>query len=156
MAAFDAIAVANNDEERGQFIRKLINQRDEIVAFVDRRLDWGGAGEYRRFLKGSFNISFVVEHGGKGYKVLIRFPLPGRTYEQWREEKVRNEVMVIDYLRKSTTIPLPQVLSWGLARESPQQLGPFIIMEFVNGTDLDELLKQPTERPGGGDPRPKY
>lgn len=50
--------------------------------------------------------------------------------------------MVIDHLRKSTTIPLPQVLSWGLARGSPQQLGPFIIMEFVNGTDL---LKQPTE-----------
>lgn len=43
-AAFDAIAVANNDEERGKFVRKLINQRDEIVAFVDRRLgiSWKG------------------------------------------------------------------------------------------------------------------
>ncbi|UNI22779.1 hypothetical protein JDV02_008635 [Purpureocillium takamizusanense] len=145
MAAFDAIAVANNDEERGKFIRKLINERDEIVAFVDRRLGWGGTGEYRRFLKGSFNISFVVERGSNGYKVLIRFPLPGRTYEQWREEKVTNEVMVIEHLRKYTTIPVPRVLSWGLACESPSHLGPFIIMEFVNGTDLDDLLRQPTE-----------
>ncbi|OAQ93908.1 protein kinase-like domain [Purpureocillium lilacinum] len=145
MASFDAIAVAHNDKERGKFIRKLIDERDEIVAFVDHRLGWGGAGQYSQFLKGSFNISFVIENKGNGYKVLIRFPLPGRTYEQWREEKVRNEVMVIAYLREHTTIPLPRVLAWGLAGESPEQLGPFIIMEFIKGIDLDEVLKQPTE-----------
>lgn len=53
--------------------------------------------------------------------------------------------MVIDYLREHTTIPVPRVLSWGFAEESPQQLGLFIIMDFAEGKSLASLLKQPTE-----------
>ena len=37
------------------------------------------------------------------------------------------------------------MLSWGLTEESPQQLGLFIIMYFINGTRLSTVLKQPTE-----------
>lgn len=150
MTSYDDIAEENNDEERLAFIRKLIAAMDEIVAFVDRRLGWGGAGTYGGVLKGSFNISVIVKQcgsegsskgSGEGSAVVIRFPTPGRTYEPWRAEKVRNEVMVIEYLREHTTIPIPNVRFWGLVEESPQALGPFIVMDFVNGTDLDELLK---------------
>ncbi|UPK91555.1 hypothetical protein LCI18_002490 [Fusarium solani-melongenae] len=35
--------------------------------------------------------------------------------------------------------------SWGLTAESPQQLGPFIIMDYVEGMLLSTVLKQPTE-----------
>ncbi len=142
---YDAIAEENNDEERLAFIRKLIAAIDDIVAFVDRRLGWDGAGTYGGVLKSSFNISVIVKHGQSDGSAIIRFPTPGRTYEAWRAEKVRNEVMVIEYLRENTTIPLPNVRLWGLVEESPKGLGPFIVMEFVNGADLDDLLKQPTE-----------
>jgi aminoglycoside phosphotransferase (APT) family kinase protein len=43
------------------------------------------------------------------------------------------------------TIPIPRVESWGMMEDSPQHLGPFIIMDYVDGTSLATILKQPTE-----------
>lgn len=145
MTSYDDIAEENNDAKRRAFIRKLITAIDEIVAFVDRRLGWAGAGTYGGVLKGSFNIRVIINHGDNEGSAIIRFPIPGRVYEPWRAEKVRNEMTVMKYLREHTTIPLPNVRFWGLAEESPEGLGAFIVMGFVNGTDLDELLKRPTE-----------
>lgn len=51
----------------------------------------------------------------------------------------------IQYLRQHTTIPLPNIRCWGLAEESPHQLGPFIIIDFIKGIRLSTFLKQPTE-----------
>lgn len=61
------------------------------------------------------------------------------------EEKLINEVRTIEYIRQNTTIPVPFVHSWGLASECPQQLGPFIIMDFVEGTLASRILQKPTE-----------
>jgi len=36
------------------------------------------------------------------------------------------------YLNQNTTIPIPRVISWGFTKEKPQQLGPFIIMDYVD------------------------
>jgi hypothetical protein len=52
--------------------------------------------------------------------------------------------MVMTYLREHTSIPVPRVYHWGLTEESPQQLGPFIIMEFMEGENLGDILKKPT------------
>lgn len=56
-----------------------------------------------------------------------------------------NKVLFIEYLREYTTIPLPCLRRWGLTEESPQQLGPVIIMNFINGIHLSTFLKEPTE-----------
>lgn len=77
---------------------------------------------------------------------IIRFPKPGHAATAWRDEKVTNEVQIMEYLRRNTDIPIPRVHSWGLVAESPQQLGPFIIMDYVNGTLLSTILKQPIEK----------
>ncbi|KJZ77389.1 hypothetical protein HIM_03113 [Hirsutella minnesotensis 3608] len=145
MTAYDEIAQANADDECRAWIRKLIDARDEVVAFVDAQLNGKGAGEYLGFFKGSFNLSFHVGFGGQRPSALIRFAKPGHTYSQWTAEKVENEVHVIEYLRQHTTIPLPCIRCWGLSDESPHQLGPFIIMDFIEGTKLSTFLKQPTE-----------
>lgn len=76
---------------------------------------------------------------------LIRFAKPGHTMSAWTAEKVANEVRFIEYLREYTTIPLPCIRCCGSADESPQQLGPYIIMDFIEGTRLSTFLKQPTE-----------
>lgn len=60
-------------------------------------------------------------------------------------EKVTNEVMIMEFLREQTTIPVPLVRCWGLTSESPQNLGPFIIMDFIEGQDLSDFLQQPTQ-----------
>jgi Phosphotransferase enzyme family len=143
MTVYDGIAEANGDDECRAWLRKVIDAKDEIVAFVNGRLDGGGAGEFIGFLKGSFNLSLRIGFGDRRQSALIRFAKPGHT--MWRAEKVTNEVQVIEYLSQHTTIPLPRVLSWGLTEESPQQLGPFIIMDFIDGTRLSTILKQPTK-----------
>ncbi|KAK1769795.1 hypothetical protein QBC33DRAFT_529138 [Phialemonium atrogriseum] len=81
MTSWDAIAVATNDAERNAFYSKFLGAEPEIAAFVDHRLGWGGAGKYKEWLKGSFNLSAVIEHCGNGNRALIRFPIPGRIYE---------------------------------------------------------------------------
>ncbi len=145
MAPYDAIAKRNADDERMTFARKLLDTEDEIVSFVDKRLEWNGTGQYDGLLGGSFNISLKVKRGDSDERVIIRFPSPKKVYELWREEKVKNEVMVMNYVREHTNIPVPRVRSWGLTEESPQQLGPFIIMDFVEGQNLGRFLAQPTE-----------
>lgn len=145
MTAYDEVAQANADDECRTWIRRLIDARDEVVAFVDARLDGNGTGEYLGFLKGSFNISFHIGFGGHRPDVIIRFAKPGHTNSPWRPEKVANEVHIIEYLRQHTTIPLPRIRCWGLTEESPHQLGPFIIMDFIEGTRLSTFLRQADE-----------
>lgn len=43
-----------------------------------------------------------------------------------------------------TEIPVPRVISSGLTAESPRQLGPYIITDYVEGSRLSEVLKEPT------------
>ncbi|KAH8746937.1 kinase-like domain-containing protein [Diaporthe sp. PMI_573] len=145
IAPYDAIAKRNADDERIAFARKLFDAGGDIVSFVDKRLEWNGAGRYNGLLGGSFNISLKVKRGDSDEHVIIRFPSPRKVHGPWREEKVKNEVMVMNYVREHTGIPVPRVRCWGLTEESPQQLGPFIIMDFVEGQSLGRFLAQPTE-----------
>ena len=46
------------------------------------------------------------------------------------------------YLSKYTSIPIPCVYHWGCTKESPQQLGPFMIEEFMEGENLGDILKK--------------
>lgn len=145
MTAYDEVAQANADDECRAWIRQLIAARDDVVAFVDARLDGKGTGKYLGFFKGSFNLSFHIGFGGQRPGVLIRFAKPGHTHTPWRTEKVTNEVRTIQYLHQHTTIPVPCIRCWGLAEESPRHLGPFIIMDFIDGVRLSTFLKQPSE-----------
>lgn len=91
---------------------------------------------------GIYNVSFRMkfEDGGSA---LIRFPKPGTT--MFPEEKVRNEVAVIRYIQKYTSIPVPFILHWGTKDESPLGLGSFIPMNYIDhAMDLDAALNTPT------------
>ncbi|KAL9107693.1 MAG: hypothetical protein Q9227_007408 [Pyrenula ochraceoflavens] len=143
MTPYDEIAEADSDDQCRSWIRKVIAAKDEIVAFVDHRLGGGGSGEFIGFLKGSFNLSLRIGLGSQNRSALIRFPKPG--HSTWREEKVKNEVQIMEYLSQHTAIPLPCVRTWGMTEESPKQLGPFIIIDFIDGIRLSTVLKQPTK-----------
>lgn len=145
MTVFDEIAETDGDEEYSAWLENVTASRDEIVTFVAGRREGGKAGEFVRYLKGSFNLSICIRFNDGGPNAIIRFPKPGHTATALRDEKVVNEVQFMKYLSQNTTIPLPRVISWGLTKESPQQLGPFIIMDYVDGTRLSTILKRPTE-----------
>lgn len=74
---------------------------------------------------------------------VIRFPGPGHT--TFRDEKILNEVQVIQSLEQNTTIPVPRLISWGLTEDSPHGCGPFIISDFVEGVHLSDILKDPSD-----------
>ena len=76
----------------------------------------------------------VIRNADDRSRVLIRFPFPGQIFATWLDEKVSNEVAVLGYIRRHTAIPVPRVLAWGLADESPSRLGPFTIMDSWRGT----------------------
>ena len=60
MIVYNGIAKANGDNECRAWLCKVIDTKDEIVAFVNSHLDGGGAREFIGFLKGSFNLSLHI------------------------------------------------------------------------------------------------
>ncbi|OAQ60737.1 phosphotransferase enzyme family domain-containing protein [Pochonia chlamydosporia 170] len=142
---FDEIEVTNGDNECRVWSEKLLDAIAELAAFVASRREGGPATEYVELLKGSFNMSFRFRFDDEGPDAIIRFPKPGHTATALRDEKLANEVRIMEYISQNTTIPIPRIHSWGTTAESSQQFGPFIIMDFVEGMLLSEVLKRPTE-----------
>jgi hypothetical protein len=62
-----------------------------------------------RYLQESCNASFIVRFSED--RVIIRFPKRGITATNLVEEKVRNEVSIMEYLIEATTIPVPKLHS---------------------------------------------
>jgi hypothetical protein len=145
MTAYDEIAEVEADDECRAWLSKVLGAKEEIVAFVSGRRPGCPEGEFDGYLKGSFNFCISVRFNDGGPKAIIRFPKPGHTLTARREEKVKSEVRVLDYLREKTKLPIPHVTSWGLTDESPKNLGPFIIMDHIDGTSLATLLRQPIQ-----------
>jgi hypothetical protein len=137
---FDEIEETNGDDECRAWLSKAFDAKLELAAFVASHRP-GRVTEYVGFLKGSFNFCFRYRFDDDGPDAIIRFPKPGHTATALRDEKVTNEVQAMEYLRRNTTIPIPRVHGWGLTAESPQKLGPFIIMDFVEGMLLSEVLQ---------------
>ncbi|KAH1350474.1 hypothetical protein KXX63_003911 [Aspergillus fumigatus] len=72
----------------------------------------------------------------------MRIPCYGRS--MFPEEKIQREVSVMRFLEFHTSIPVPHILRYGMAEESPDELGPFIIMEYIDHKyDLIDALNTP-------------
>lgn len=143
---FDKIEETNGNNKCKAWLNRVFNLKAELAIFVTTHRAGGGSGKYVGFLKGSFNFSFRFSFNDGGPDAIIRFPKPGHTATAYRDEKVANEVQIMEYLRQHTNIPIPRVHSWGLIAESPQQLGPFIIIDYIEGVLLSTILKQPDQK----------
>lgn len=51
------------------------------------------------------------------------------------------EVEALSLVRSQTDIPIPAIHAWGPAQANPLGLGSFIMMEFINGVSLEEILR---------------
>lgn len=74
---------------------------------------------------------------------MVRFPRVGMVCDDYADEKVAMEVTALNLIRNRTTVPVPRVQAWGPATTNPLGLGPFIVMDFVNGVSLSDLLQDP-------------
>ncbi|PLB47162.1 hypothetical protein P170DRAFT_448837 [Aspergillus steynii IBT 23096] len=96
------------------------------------RLDGG-------FMNGSYNVcqKFVFDDGTIW---ILRLPRARSVAPEYADEKVAMEVEALRLIREKTSIPVPEVYAWGLARENTLGLGPFILMSFINGICLNDLF----------------
>jgi len=138
---FDKIAEDAGNAELEAWAAKVKAANEEIVTFVGQKLRTNAPGEFVRYLQGSYNVNLVVRFGEEDI-VIIRFPKRGITAAIFLEEKVKNEVRFLEYLAEKTTLPVPKIRDWGTAKDSPSQLSPYIIMDYIEGTELSELLQQ--------------
>ncbi|WEW60256.1 hypothetical protein PRK78_005741 [Emydomyces testavorans] len=83
--------------------------------------------------QGSFNRCYRVKFRD-GTDVLVRFPALGRS--MFRREKLQDEIAVMEYLSRNTSIPIPQVLGHGTSA-----VGPYVVLEFVEGKSLSDYLR---------------
>ncbi|CAG8917487.1 unnamed protein product [Penicillium salamii] len=96
------------------------------------RLDGG-------FLNGSYNVGqkFIFDDGTAW---LLRFPRVKSVSPNYADEKVVMEVEALSLIRERTSVPVPEIRAWGLADANPLGLGPFILMEFIDGVCLNDLF----------------
>jgi aminoglycoside phosphotransferase (APT) family kinase protein len=78
---------------------------------------------------------------------LVRFPRVGMVSDDHADEEVAMEVAALCLIGNRTSIPVPKVRAWGLAAINPLDLGPFIMMDFVEGVSLSDILRNPAEWP---------
>lgn len=108
---------------------------------VQEHANSGFAKKIDRPEKGAFNVHYRV-HFAHGPKAIIRIPIPA--YFQYAEEKLLDEVAAMSYISNHTSIPIPLVHHHGSRNECPGNLGPFIIMEWIeNEGDLVDILNSP-------------
>lgn len=142
MTVVDEIVETKAEKEWISWKDKVLDYVDEIAEFVAHRREGGNATRIVHYYRGSFNICIRIRFEDEGPDAIIRFPKAGVT--SLRDEKVESEVQVMKFLIQNTTIPIPRLISWGLTKESPGSLGPFIIMDYVEGVHLSDVLKKPT------------
>lgn len=99
------------------------------------------------FHHGAFNAGMKMVFSD-GTTWMVRFPRAGMICDQFMDEKIAMEVSALSLIRDKTTIPVPKVHAWGFAASNPIGLGPFIMMDFIDGVSLGDLLRDPeAQRP---------
>lgn len=97
------------------------------------------------FMNGSYNLCVRVRFEDDQLWV-IRFPRPRNVKATFADEKVALEVEALHLIHQTTRLPVPQVFAWGLAKDHPLGLGPFIAMEHIPGISLDKIFLKGTSR----------
>lgn len=139
---YDDFSWEESEDVESAWLRAILNEPTmrAIGEFMIRYRE-GNPTEMCDPKTGAFNIIFRMKYEDGG-SIVIRFPKPGCS--MFPEEKIRNEVAAMRYIRSHTSIPVPRVLHWGTREESPLRLGPFIIMDYIDHhTDASKVLNTP-------------
>ncbi|PGH03336.1 hypothetical protein AJ80_08696 [Polytolypa hystricis UAMH7299] len=98
----------------------------------------------RIFGVGAFNFCYRMQFED-GFSSILRFASPGRS--MFPAEKTRAEVAVMRFIKQNTTIPVPDILDYGM--HGPCDMGPYILMECVDcASNLTAVLRAPGYKRG--------
>ncbi|KAI9848064.1 MAG: hypothetical protein M1837_001166 [Sclerophora amabilis] len=132
-----------NDAKCSRWADLVIQKRPQLLEWISTIHPQKLACQIKGDLfHGSYNLGQKVIFSD-GTKWLVRFPLVGHVSPEHADEKVAMEVEAMRFIGERTDIPVPEIKYWGLAAENPLGLGPFVIMDFIEGVSLDGLLSNP-------------
>ncbi|KAL5338014.1 kinase-like domain-containing protein [Aspergillus crustosus] len=140
---YDDVAWEKSEAVADEWVRQFIQSEilHPVGNFLIRHHRPGDTVEFSFLEKGAYNISFQMKYKNAN-AAIIRFPQPGAT--MFPEEKVRNEVATMRYIYDLTSIPVPFVHHWGTKKESPLELGSFIIIDYIDhDTNMYDALNTP-------------
>jgi Phosphotransferase enzyme family. len=137
----DDVAWEQSEETSDNWLAQFL-QHDILRPIGNFMLDHnGGIGtEFAILKKGSYNISLRLKD--ENVASIIRLSQPGAIF--FPEEKVANEVAVMRFLTDKTSIPIPFIQLSGTKKQSPLELSPFIIMDYIeHDTKMYDALNIP-------------
>lgn len=105
---FDETAEEDAEVQWKRWKTRCLRAKKVIATFVASRRPGPGAQVIEHF-EGSFNLSFRISYSDSTSDVVIRIPGPGQT--MFQDEKMENEVRVIQFLQDNSTIPIPKLFS---------------------------------------------
>ncbi|BCR95757.1 uncharacterized protein AKAW2_20697S [Aspergillus luchuensis] len=138
---FDDVAWEQAEEVSDNWLLQFLDH-DVLVPIGYFMLDQNGCkgNNFNILEKGSYNISFQLKNEHEA--TIIRLSQPGAVF--FPEEKVMNEVATMRYLADKTSIPIPFIHHSGTKKESPLELSPFIIMDYIeHETNMCYALNSP-------------
>lgn len=113
------------------WLQRLRETLPSLIRDVGNKLGVEADCEY--LAMGSFNCCYRL----KGLHSIIRFPILSKS--AFRYEKTNDECLTMTYISRYTSIPVAKLL----AAESCD-LGPYMVLSFVDGTRLSDCLKAPS------------
>lgn len=135
---FDNLAKQQSDRFFQVWIQNLLRNSPEDLAGKLASRHFPGTPVTASLLpNGAFNVCYRVTFDN-GHRVLVRFSALGRVIA--RNEKVEDEVAIMEYIAQHTAIPVPKVLGHGKCA-----VGPYIVMSFIEGIQLSRLLRDSSQ-----------
>ncbi|KAJ9271236.1 hypothetical protein DTO212C5_2586 [Paecilomyces variotii] len=134
----DPLAEQQSDRFFRIWLQNLIgNSPEQLAGKLAAKHRQGTPVSASQPFNGAFNVCYRVTYED-GYRVIVRFAALGRV--TFRNEKVEDEVSIMDYLAQHTTIPVPRVLGHGKCA-----VGPYIVMTLVEENPLSDYLRDPKQ-----------
>ncbi len=100
-----------------------------------------GRARFVSVADGNYDMIFKFKFATNGRpEVVLRLPIPGCTAAALAVEKLENEVRWMEYMEEQHVLKVPHVYAWGT--QGPGGIGPYILMDFVEGDSLLTRLKE--------------
>ncbi|KAJ5799754.1 uncharacterized protein N7518_001822 [Penicillium psychrosexuale] len=133
---FDNIVEKKNEQKAAAWLKLWSSRSPEILSMqLAKKHRPGEILSACLWKSGAFNICYRVRYDD-GPDVIVRFAALGRAI--LRREKVQIEVATMRYIRENTSITIPEVFGSDIC-----WAGPYIVMSFLEGVPLSQLLKDP-------------
>jgi len=115
-----------------------LDDDDSAVKYIVSDLCDGESCSVVRRFSGSYNFCFQIHFEGSREDMILRFPIHGAVMNP--RKKVEDEAFVMRFIKEKTGIPIPIYYMHGVASNQFEGLGPLILMDYIPGQRLDELL----------------